>query len=318
MCIFAQPVKTVTDTNIFARMLSDGWQALVYQMHFESNAKNAIILPLPVQVPSKDEGSLEFISLKENDTFFDDLNRLFPLALPQHPFSRAGADTAVDSARLKLKVHDVGEFVASFVPTISDFDRLDKQFRVPGESWEKIPVYSDYGFAVFQLKSLAGKPHPMAFKFKSRLSMKKPGSLFFPTVHIHDGEVHKRERFDHTLYLQSQEFDSVCGEYIKRGYSVEDEVTGYARSKWAAVRHCDPRLSAGILNPQGLVHRRRMRGRFENTDVIVDVGSIGKQASLLPVGRPGVTALAAICGVGGMKWFFNRREQVAKQRADSE
>lgn len=212
----------------------------------------------------------------------------------------------------------MGEFVASFVPSISDFDRLDKQFRIPAESWDKIPVYSDYGFAVFQLKSLAGKPHPMAFKFKSRLSVDRPGSIFFPTVHIHDGEVHKREKFDHTLYLQSPEFDSACGRYIERGYSVKDEVTGYVRSKWASIRHCDPRKSEGLLNPQGLVHRRRMRGLLKNTDVIVDAGAVTKQATMLPLGRYSVTALAAVCGVTGMKWFFNRRERVAEQQAVSE
>lgn len=318
MCIFAQPVKTVTDTKIFARLLPDGWQALVYQMNFESNAKNAIILPLPVQLPSRDEDSLQFISFQENATFFDDLNRLFPITLPTPPLSRKSVDTAADSPRLDLKVHEVGEFVASFVPTISDFDRLDKQFRIPSESWDKIPVYSDYGFAVFQLKSLAGKPHPMAFKFKSRLSGDGSESLFFPTVHIHDGEVHKREKFDHTLYLQSSEFDSACGQYVQRGYSVEDDATGYVRSKWAAVRHCDPVRSKGILNPQGLVHRREMRGVLDNTDVIVDIGSINKQARFSPAGRGSMTALAALCGVTGMKWFFDRRERVAEHQVDSE
>src|SRR5690606_16069404 len=108
-----------------------------------------------------------------------------------------------------LAVHEVGDFVASFVPTLADFRRLDPQFVIPQESWDKIPEYSDYGFAVFQLKSLVGNPHPMAFEFTTRW----PDRIFFPTVHIHDGEVHDREEFDHTLYLQHPEFDRVVGTY---------------------------------------------------------------------------------------------------------
>ena len=41
MCIFSQPVVSVTDTNIFARLLPDGWQYLVYQMKFETKTNNA-------------------------------------------------------------------------------------------------------------------------------------------------------------------------------------------------------------------------------------------------------------------------------------
>ena len=48
MCIFSQPVESVTNTKIFARLAGDGWQHLVYQMNFRSQARNAIILPLPV------------------------------------------------------------------------------------------------------------------------------------------------------------------------------------------------------------------------------------------------------------------------------
>ena len=205
MCIFSQPVVSVSDTNIFARMLPDGWQYLVYQMRFETRDKNAMVLPLPVQLPATDEKTLEFISLKQHDRFFKDLDKGFPLALPSRSMLSEGVDTAVNSKQM-LKVHDVGDFIASFVPTVGDFDRLDKQFRVPQESWDKIPRYSDYGFAVFQLKSLQGQPHPMAFKFRSRLNQPGNGSLFFPTVHIHDGEVHQLEKFDHTLVFAGPRF----------------------------------------------------------------------------------------------------------------
>lgn len=317
MCIFAQPVISVTNTNIFARLLPDGWQSLVYQMNFATQLKNAIILPLPVQQPANNEGCLEFVSLKEYGSFFNDLDRLFPLELLDAPLSRGGFDSAVDSKQSTLEIQEVGDFVASFVPSIADFDRLDKQFRVPQESWDKIPVYSDYGFAVFQLKTLAGTPHPMAFKFKSQLNTENPGAVFFPTVHIHDGEVHDRETFDHTLYLQSPEFDQACGRYVQDSRHVTDPATSYARSKWAAARFCDIGKSKGILDAEGLVHRREMRGVLANTDVVAKLSATTKKAGL-PFADQGMAALAAVSGLAGVKWFFDRRDRVAQQEGIAE
>ena len=40
--------------------------------------------------------------------------------------------------------------------------------------------------------------HPMAMEFNTR----HPDTLFFPTLHIHDGAVHAEEDYDHTLYFQ--------------------------------------------------------------------------------------------------------------------
>ncbi|MFK7821310.1 MAG: hypothetical protein AB8G99_21525 [Planctomycetaceae bacterium] len=310
MCIFSQPVVSVTDTSIFARLMPNGWQHLVYQMKFETRAQNAIILPLPVALPSAEE-SLQFVSLKGYDRFFADLNRGFPLATRKsRSFSRGlPAGAKVDS---KIVVHEVGDFVASFVPTIADFDRLDEQFRVPDESWGKIPIYRDYGFAVFQLKSNKGKPHPMAFKFKSRLAQKNGGSIFFPTVHIHDGEVHEREKFDHTLFLQAPEFDKVCGDYQQRAKLVADRKTGYFRSKWPAARFCNVEKSKGIVAPGSLVHRLEMRGKLKNTDVLAhaDLSHVKKTNTAAGLGLPG-----SILGLAGFKWFCDRRDHVAQQDA---
>jgi hypothetical protein len=78
-----------------------------------------------------------------------------------------------------LVVHDLGDFEASFVPCLDDFERLDRRFCIPRSVWDELPVYQDYGFAVFKLKASAGrglwgfgrgsqkaatrKVHPMAF-----------------------------------------------------------------------------------------------------------------------------------------------------------
>ena len=312
MCIFSQPVVSVMDTNIFARLLPDGWQYLVYQMQFETQQTNAMVLPVPVQQPSRDSGSMEFISLKENEDFFKDLDKGFPLAVPPKRRGARSWDKAVDSDMSQLQVHEVGDFIASYVPTLADFSRLDEQFRVPQDSWDQIPQYSDYGFAVFQLKTLKGKPHPMAFKFKSRLIGPNQKSVFFPTVHIHDGEVHDLEEFDHALFLQAPEFDRLSGPYRQRRRLVTDKATGYVRSKWTADRFCDIDACQGIVDKDGLVHRLEMQGRMKNQDVLADLLAIekNKQSSLLP--QSSLFWIGGIAGIAGMKWFFDRRTLVSQ------
>src|SRR5581483_11470974 len=110
-------------------------------------------------------------------------------------------------AAAPLEVHDVGDYIASFVPTVDDFERLDPRFSISKQVWSAIPAYADYGFAVFQLRELSGSTHPIAFEFQTRLS----DALYFPTVHIHDGTVHEKDNFDHVLYLQEEQFDSKVG-----------------------------------------------------------------------------------------------------------
>ncbi len=308
MCIFTKPVVSVSNTNIFARLLPDNWQYLVYQMQFKTRDKNAMVLPLPVQLPATDDKTLEFISLKQHPNFFEELNSGFPLMSPPKTRGRNSKDLTQD-----LEVHEVGDFIASFVPTVADFSRLDPQFRVPRESWDKIPRYSDYGFAVFQLKSLEGQPHPMAFKFRSRLNQTDNQSLFFPTVHIHDGEVHRLEKFDHTLFLQDPAFDDACGDYKQYRQLVPDPITGYVRSKWPVKEFCNAKSSQGILDGNALLHRRDMRGRFENVDVLASLqtSDIKIPAGFFPwLGFP---ATVGMTGFFGLKWFFDRRDRMVKE-----
>jgi hypothetical protein len=51
---------------------------------------------------------------------------------------------------------------------------------------------------VFQLRAGTHRIHPMALTFPTR----DPRRLFFPTLHVHDGQFHARARFDHKLYFQ--------------------------------------------------------------------------------------------------------------------
>jgi hypothetical protein len=318
MCIFSQPVVSVTNTNIFARMLADGWQHIVYQMDFESAKDNAIILPLPVTLAVTETESLEFISLQDYGNFFEDLRKGFPRAVPKSLRSDS-LKSSKHPTESKIVVHEVGDFVASFVPSQADFERLDEQFRIPKESWDQIPKYSDYGFAVFQLSKRSGKPHPMAFKFHSRLNTgDKSSQIFFPTVHIHDGEVHQHEHFDHSLFLQSPVFDAAVGDYNVNSKLVADDTTGYVRSKWNAESFCDIDSTLGIIEPHGLVHLKTMKGDLKNDDILVsltfDEAEEVSSNSDKNLPKPDLASSAGIAGAAGMAWFFDRRSRLINEK----
>jgi hypothetical protein len=205
MCCFSRPVKWVSGTRIFARGLADGAQALVYQLTVGLDEELAMVLPLPVP-PGSSEDAVRFVDLAGYPRFFDDLERGFP-----PPMAKGRGPMLARAARAelpRLRVHRVGDFDASFVPSARDFERLDPLFRLPPVTFEAIPVYRDWGFAVFELHRKRGlfgrivrRPqtfHPMAFVFPRR----DPQALFFPTVHVHDGQVHAEASFDHALYAQ--------------------------------------------------------------------------------------------------------------------
>lgn len=191
---FQRPVH-VSATRIFARMLDPGVQALAYSMNLQAAAPVAMVLPLPVS-PGSGEDALQFIDLSAHARMFIELHELFefqPVAAARGGLRLSG------SSRSTLLVHRVGSFIASYVPTRADFDRLDPRFRLPAALFDAVPHYADYGFAVFQLDAGKSTVHPMAFKFASRDATR----LFFPTVHVHDGRFHPRARFDHALYYQT-------------------------------------------------------------------------------------------------------------------
>ncbi len=248
MCCFSRPVDMVRATRIFARMSEPSRQALAYQMEFSSKEDLAMILPLPVGGDAG-EDALKFINLEGYPKFFDDLRSGFPRPKTLAGPSRAGG-LADNSA--PLKVEQVGAFEASFVPTAADFDRLDARFSIRKEIWDKIPLYADYGFAVFKLRKGKHEAHPMAFTFPTRHADK----LFFPTVHIHDGEVHEKEEFDHELYCQVNRTGLFA-------------LTRWDESPSPAGSFTKPDESKQLLIKDKHVYRRELRGMLENEDVML-------------------------------------------------
>lgn len=232
------PTFKVAGTRIFARHEDAGTQLLAYAMRLTTPSPVAMILPLPTR-PGDGEDALAFIDLSARPRFFDDLEKLF-----QPPPRKGGFQGIAPQART-LTVHKVGAFEASFVPSVEDFDRLDPRFRLPTATWNDVPDARDGGFAVFQLDAGSDLAvHPMAFRFRSR----RPGELFFPTVHVHDGKVHSTVKFDHTLYLQAptehQGFETSFG-------LTEDD-------------------AGGLLLPRATVARRSIQGTHPNRDTWVE------------------------------------------------
>jgi hypothetical protein len=216
--MFSGSVRLIENTRIFARHSGTQKQFLVYSMAYTIGQEMAIILPLPVGSHDEDT-AVRFISLSNYPGFFNDMFEGFP-TLPIG-FSTGTKWTITLSRSSTLKVRKVGAYDASFVPTLHDFDRLDSRFKLPNQVWDRLPEYKDYGFAVFKLRVptnrnwkinlaklnpfsrspesfpvLKQEAHPMAFEFITRLR----DTLFFPTVHVHDGLVHKQADFDHILY----------------------------------------------------------------------------------------------------------------------
>jgi hypothetical protein len=249
MCCFSRKVTSVSATRIFARLLPNNRQALVYSMNLDTPGDVAMILPIPVAAGSG-EDAVKFHALDGYAEFFTHLDLLFPR--PQTlSFSRS-ALPAAGAAPAPLKVVEVGAFNASFAPTVKDFGRLDEQFRLPDTVWEKIGAYSKYGFAVFKLRKGNSKVHPMAFNFPTALN----GKLFFPTVHIHDGTVHALAEFDHILYAQP-------------GHDRGVDIHQWEESESLASRDVSIQRAKGLVAGRAHIYKRRMSGKLKNEDVIV-------------------------------------------------
>lgn len=241
--MFSGKVESVKNTRIFARLHSDGRQSLIYAMALNAPQDVAMVLPIPVKAGSG-EKAVSFVSFKDYPQVFDDLSKGFP----DFNYSRSAAGPFGSVSKQKLEVVKVGSFDASYVPSIADFDRLDERFRLSADVWQKLPGYRDHGFAVFKLRAGESEVHPMAFTFPSALA----NQVFFPTVHVHDGEVHRLEKFDHTLYCQ--------------GFGVDHRT--WTESPRLAVAFVKAGLTGGIIKADQHVYRRIMRGKFRNEDVI--------------------------------------------------
>jgi len=247
MCCFSgnNSVQEVKNTRIFARLGKQGNQVLIYSMSVDARQDVAMVLPIPIKSGSV-EDAVKFFDFSGYPNLFDHLSACYPAMTYAEPFG-SGIPTR---SRAKLQVVQVGAYDASFVPGIADFSLLDERFRLPANVWDKLPGYKDFGFAVFKLRAGVQNVHPMAFYFPTA----RPGHVFFPTLHIHDGEVHEVEEFDHTLYLQGE------------GLLMSD---AWAVSSGIAVQKVKCALTHGMVRPEMHIHRRIIRGHHDNGDIVI-------------------------------------------------
>ena len=261
MCCFSNQVDHVSDTQIFVRG-SNGSQFIVYSMRYAAPADLAMVLPIPV-TPNPAEDAVRFISLAGYREFFHDMRRGFP----DHSHEGATLQRAGRPlGRTVLAVHDIGAFEASFVPRMDDFVRLDPRFRISPDVWAKRPVYRDYGFAVFKLKgtTAALHVHPMALEFPRR----HPELLFFPTLHVHDNEMHENAVFDHTLYVQAD-----SGETRNRGWQ---------RTSGKASEFIHVHRTNDVVDGRTFCWRIPVQGRLANRDLWVRTGEKGPEFTGAP------------------------------------
>jgi hypothetical protein len=251
MCCIV-PEAEVSSTRIFARISGKGTQLLVYQMQFESQEPTAMILPIPVALPSR-ENAVRFINLEDHPDFFDYLESGFP--------SQWDGLSVTDDDIPMLDIEEIGDYIASFVPTKRDFDRLDKRFHFSDTVWEQLPQYDDYGFVVFQLKKLSGSTHPMAFEFETRLT----NQLFFPTTHVHDGHFYEMADFDHIFYMQCEKYDVPKQEYR----DFPSPITKMQQSLSPIGETYLTQNPAGILQTGLFLHRLSLSGTYTNKDLIL-------------------------------------------------
>ena len=246
MCMFSRPVERVSGTRIFATADGAGRQSLAYEMAFEALGELSMVLPIPV-TPGAAEDAVRFVDLSAWPRFFGWLELAFPSELALQPLTRA-------QSKSPLAVHTVGRFEASFVPDLSDFERLDARFRLDPAVWDALPGYRDWGFVVVKLsgRSLLDRLrgaretplHPIALSFPTR----EPERLFFPTVHVHDGAVHARAHFDHTLYGQTRA-----------------EVPGGERGT-RTVREIAPHMTVPLIDADAPIVRLALHGELDNQD----------------------------------------------------
>jgi hypothetical protein len=248
MCCFAGHVSDVSATDIFVRV-HEGRQYVVYQMSFSAEEETAMILPIPIAAEAPPE-AVKFVSLERYPDFFRDLERHFALfnnavtmggGTPEHP----------------LTVHRVGAFDASFVPSVEHFALLDARFSISKEIWSQVPVYASYGFVVFKLRpGRQVSVHPMAFSFPTR----DPGSIYFPTLHIHDGAVHDIAEFDHILYTQNPPKSALRYLYFRPSPAPASEYLDVARLN-------------GLVDGRVAMFQASCIGEWPNEDIIVRISS---------------------------------------------
>jgi hypothetical protein len=193
MCIIADYVESVTETNIFVGILEQQKQLTIYSNRVKTSGPNTMVLPVPTNSP------VSFVDLTHYKDLFKNLRNSFEAETPPgteyYGLRNGGSDT--------VKVEKVGSYKASFVKDINSINNLDKTFGSFDKIMESLKKYygSGFGFVVCQL--IPGPEHEYhPFGYIHNMTSNE---LFVPTRHIHihnenDQIDSKSEHYDHNIY----------------------------------------------------------------------------------------------------------------------
>ncbi len=228
MCILLHGVEDIGDTKIFvAPNAKQTKQITVFKNFIKNGApNNAIILPCPYPE------TIEFISLENFKKFFTTCEKLFLMA-PETLF-----------------VQQLGSYIATVVPSISDFSKLDEKFVVTQDCLNLLRdeyFGKNMGFIVCQLMEGAQNYHPFGY------SHKLPPKLFLPTKH-YNGERKAFEKFNHNIYV----YNGICMSDLNYKISL------YTRT-------AENYLELFEIGKCHTFYKYRISGVFRNTDIEVPI-----------------------------------------------
>lgn len=207
MCIINEPAE-VNETQLFVAPHSNGLdQITVYANKVKTNSNNNMML-LPVPYPD----TVKFIDLQNYQSIFNDLER--PFVNNQYN----GVTTYSIPESNILKIHNIGSYMATLVPTHKDLDRINPlifgivQPNIKSLLNEKYSNLSaPFGYIICKLRSgQAIKYHPFAYRHK--MTQNKTGNkiLFIPTRHEHghDHSKFNEADWDHAIYSINTDMQS--------------------------------------------------------------------------------------------------------------
>lgn len=218
MCITAQEIITVESTKIFVGINEYNEQVTIYSNFMKNEVENnAMILPVPHPETAQ-------IFVCEDKKVFDDLDKMFRQIMSRGMDGARGMLESYDSHE-RLEIFKVGCYDASIAMNFEDMSRVDNSFKIEEECIQLLKTYPPhYGFIICKLQTDANEYTP--FAYRHRIDQDK--SLFIPTKHYHGKKEHKREYFDHALYIHGADSSSMS-KYSKGQFQLVKNPAGFYR-----------------------------------------------------------------------------------------
>jgi hypothetical protein len=199
MCMAPNPAK-MSSTKIFVcPNKQKTHQLTVYSNEVSSSVENMMVLP----VPSYNQSDIQFMDLSNNKNIFRILENATTM-------QTRGSDMSWSRPK-SLKVHDVGSYKASIIPSLDEFKDLDKSVfskDLPEEFLQILKKYysENYVFIACILKTGSSEYHPFGY-----ISPIINNQLFVPTRHVHNEHEETMSDWDHSIYFANYSSSKLTG-----------------------------------------------------------------------------------------------------------